>query len=294
DYLVYVAFTGLRPARRRVQRQGTERELVANFVLAVDVTLLATQRVTADRPVRASNSVNPTQPETGASEKFSDGVNGQLSPTIAGDLSAIAGTLPNVTMTPSGISILGSDPSSTLTTLNGMNFPGVSVPRAARTETRVTGSTYDATRGGFTGANVDVRLGPGSRNYQRQNGFVTFDPRTLQYTDPTTRSLGTTSGGARTSFGADGELIRRALTYNVAIDLARSLADPATLLDADAQSLLRAGASPDSVARIIALSSPMGLPLSGRGVPSNRLHDGVTWLGRLDDTRDTLAGRTLT
>jgi hypothetical protein len=294
DYLVYIAFTGLRPARRRVQRQGTERELVANFVLAVDVTLLATQRVTADRPVRASNQINPTQPETGASEKFSDGVNGALSPTIAGDLNAIAGTLPNVTLTPSGISILGSDPSSTLTTLNGMNFPGVSVPRAARTETRVTGSTYDATRGGFTGANVDVRLGPGSRNYQRQNGFVTFDPRTLQYTDPTTRSLGTTSGGARTSFGADGELIRRALTYNVAIDLARSVADPATLLDADAQSLLRAGASPDSVARIIALSSPMGLPLSGRGVPSNRMHDGITWLGRLDDTRDTLTARTLT
>src|SRR6185295_6987899 len=174
------------------------------------------------------------------------------------------------------------------------NLRATSIPRAARTETRVTGTTYDATRGGFTGANVDVRLGPGSRNYQRQNGFVTFDPRTLQYTDPTTRSLGTTSGGARTSFGADGELIRRALTYNVAIDLARSVADPATLLDADAQSLLRAGASPDSVARIIALSSPMGLPLSGRGVPSNRLHDGITWLGRLDDTRDTLTARTLT
>jgi hypothetical protein len=294
DYLVYVAFTGLRPARRRVQRQANEHELVANFVLAVDVTLLAAQRVTADRPVRASNQVSPTQPETGASEKYSDGVNGALSPTIAGDLSAIAGTLPNVTMTPSGISILGSDPSSTLTTLNGMNFAGVSVPRAARTETRVTGSTYDATRGGFTGANVDVRLGPGSRNYQRQNGFVTFDPRALQYTDATTRSLGTTSGGARTSFGADGELIRRALTYNVAIDLARSIADPATLLDADAQSLLSAGASPDSVARIIALSTPRGGPLSGPGVPSNRRHDGITWLGRLDDTRDTLTPRTLT
>ncbi len=294
DYLVYVAFTGLRSARRRVQRQGSERELVANFVLAVDVTLLTAQKVTADRPVRATNPIGPMQPETGSSEKYSDGVNGALSPTIAGDLGAIAGTMPNVTVTPSGISILGSDPSSTLTTLNGMSFPGVSVPRAARTETRVTGSTYDATRGGFTGANVDVRLGPGSRNYQRQNGFVTFDPRALQYTDPTTRSLGTTSGGARASFGADGELIRRALTYNVAIDLARSIADPATLLDADAQSLLRAGASPDSVARIIALSSPMGLSLSGRGVPSNRQHDGITWLGRLDDTRDTLSPRTLT
>ena len=293
DYLVYVAFTGLKSARRRVQRQGSERELVANFVLAVDVALLAAQKVTADRPVRANNSISPGQPETGSSEKYSDGVNGAISPTIAGDLNAIAGTLPNVTLTPGGISILGSDPASTLTTLNGMNLPGGSIPRAARTETRVTGTTYDATRGGFTGANVDVRLGPGNRSYQRQNGFVTFDPRSLQYTDPTTRSLGSTSGGVRASFGADGELIRRALTYNVAIDLARSTADAATLLDADAEALLRAGASPDSVARILALSTPLGL-VSGPSIPNNRQHTGVTWLGRLDDTRDTLNARTLT
>ena len=39
DYLVTVASPGLRTARRRVQRQGTERELVANFVLAVDLTV---------------------------------------------------------------------------------------------------------------------------------------------------------------------------------------------------------------------------------------------------------------
>src|SRR5689334_11221729 len=94
DYLVNVSSVGLRSARRRVQRQGTERELVANFVLAVDLTLLAATKVTAERPVRATNNISPFQPETGASEKWSDGVNGQISPTIAGDLNAIAGTMP--------------------------------------------------------------------------------------------------------------------------------------------------------------------------------------------------------
>src|SRR5687768_4843315 len=63
DYLVYVAFTGLRPARRRIQRQGTETELVANFTLAVDVAALAAVRVTAQRPERASSAVRPTDPE---------------------------------------------------------------------------------------------------------------------------------------------------------------------------------------------------------------------------------------
>src|SRR5687768_15237839 len=36
DYLVNVAFVGYRTARRRVQRLGSERELVADFTLAKD------------------------------------------------------------------------------------------------------------------------------------------------------------------------------------------------------------------------------------------------------------------
>src|SRR5205823_4853433 len=80
DYLVHVASAGLKAARRRVQRAGAEHELVANFVLAVDIELLAATRVTADRPVRATNPVGPTIPEPGSSERWSDGVNGQLPP----------------------------------------------------------------------------------------------------------------------------------------------------------------------------------------------------------------------
>ncbi|MEP6495892.1 MAG: carboxypeptidase-like regulatory domain-containing protein [bacterium] len=294
DYLVYVSATGFKSARRRVQRQGNERELVADFALARDLTLLAASKSVADRPVRASNNITPFQPETGASERWSDGVNGQISPTIAGDLNAIAGTIPGVTLTPGGPSILGSAATSNLTTLNGMGLSAGAIPRAARTETRVTGATFDATRGGFSGTNIDVRLGPGSRSYQRRNAFITFDPPALQYSDAATRALGNTTGGVRGSFGADGEIIRSALTYNVAIDLARSASDPATLIDAQSDALIRAGASPDSVARLIAVAAPLGLPLSGSGVPADRLHQGITWLGRLDDTRDTLSTRALT
>ena len=67
---------------------------------------------------------------------------------------------------------------------------GGSIPRAARTETRVTGATFDPTRGGFAGANIDVRLGPGDRNYQRRNAILTLDPQRFQFTDATSRSLG--------------------------------------------------------------------------------------------------------
>jgi hypothetical protein len=295
DYLVYVSAPGFSTARRRVQRVTDERELVANFILprAVVATLDAV-KITGQKPERASNPIQPTAPETGSSEKWRDGVNGQIPPTIAGDLNAIAGTMSNVTMTGAGPAILGSGSESNLNTLNGMGLSAGAIPRAARTETRVTGATYDATRGGFSGANVDVRLGPGDRNYQRRNAFLTFDPRFLQFTDATGRSLGATSGGARGSVGADGEVIRSAMTYNVSLDVGRSLSEPSTLLDADANALLNAGVAPDSVARLIALATPLGVPLLAPGVPTNRTHNTVTWLGRLDDTRDTLSTRALT
>jgi hypothetical protein len=294
DYLVYVAFTGLKAARRRIQSENGERDLTANFTLSVDVALLAAMKTTAVRPVRASNNISPTAADPGASEKWSDGVSGQLPPTIAGDLTALASTMSGVTMTGAGASILGSGATSNLTTLNGMGMATGTIPRAARTETRVTGATFDATRGGFAGSNIDVRLGPGSRNYQRRNAFMTFDPPQLQFADPTARQLGATSGGFRGSFGADGELIRRALTYNVAVDVTRSTSDPVTLVNAEADALIRAGASPDSVARLLAFAIPtVGLPLTGPGIPNNRLRQEVAWLGRFDDTRDTLQTRAL-
>jgi hypothetical protein len=294
DYLVYVTAAGFKSARRRVQRQANETELVANFSLAPDVAELEAVRVSATRPVRATNSITPTQLEPGSSEKWNDGVSGAVPPTVQGDLNAVAGTMSNVTLTPGGASILGSGSESSLNTLNGMGLPASAIPRAARTETRVTGATFDPTRGGFAGANVDVRLGPGSRSYQRRNGFVTLDPQRFQFSDAIGRALGAPSGGVRASFGADGELIRRALTYNVALDLARSSSDPSTLLSANPDALRIAGVSPDSVARIIAISAPLGLPVAAAGVPGAREHTGVTWLGRLDDTRDTMKTRALT
>ena len=193
---MYVSAPGYKAARRRVQREGNETVLVANFQLAREVTTLDAVRVSANRPVRASNNITPTQQnEPGSSEKWNDGVSGAVAPTIAGDLNALAGTMSNVTMGPGGASILGSGSESNLNTLNGMGMSASAIPRAARTETRVTGATFDPTRGGFAGANVDVRLGPGSRNFQRRNAFVTLDPQAWQFSDAIGRALGAPSGG---------------------------------------------------------------------------------------------------
>ena len=294
DYLVTVTAPGLKSARRRVQRVRDERELVADFILSRDLATLATVKVTAAKPVRANVGVGPTQPSPGASEGWASGVAGQVSPTSAGDINAIAGTMPGITITGTGPSMLGSPSSSNLTTLNGMAMGGGSLPRAARTDVRVTGATFDPTRGGFAGANIDVRLAAGSRDYQQRNAYFTLDAPQLQATDAVGRSLGLVNRSFRGSVGADGELIRRTLTYNVAIDVSRSASDPATLLGGDVGAWRRAGVAPDSVTRLLQLASAAHLPIGGNGVPLVRQRDGLTWLGRLDYVRDTLRTLTLT
>jgi len=294
DYLVAVTAPGFKTARRRVQRQGNEGELVADFVLGRDAALLAAVKVTASKPERATNRISPYNAETGASEKWSDGVEGQLPPTTVGNVSAIAGTMPGVTLGPNGPSILGAGSESNLTTLNGLALGGGSLPRAARTETRVTGASFDPTRGGFSGANIDVRLGAGDRMFQQRNAYFTLDARGLQPTDAIGRATGAQVGSFRGSAGADGELIRQALTYNVAIDVTRTASDPATLLDANARTLALAGVSTDSVARLTSAAAALGIPLASRGVPTSRESSALTWLGRLDDIRDSLRTRTLT
>jgi hypothetical protein len=84
DYLVTVSAPGFRTARGRVQRQGSEQVLAADFTLSRDVATLAGVNVRGERPARASNRVAPTTLETGASERWRDGVGGQLPPTSAG------------------------------------------------------------------------------------------------------------------------------------------------------------------------------------------------------------------
>lgn len=294
DYLVAVSSVGLKSARRRVQRQNSEKELVADFVLAHDASTLAAVKVTADKPERANTQVDPTTLEAGASERWLDGVNGQVAPSLAGNLSAIAGNTPGVTQGVNGPSILGSGAESNLTTLNGMALPGGSLPRAARVDTRVTGATFDVVRGGFSGANTDVQLGAGSRNYQDRNAYLTFDAPSLQFTDAVGQSLGARYGSYRGSVGANGYLVPHVATYNVAVELSRSTSDPATLFSGDARALQSAGVSRDSVARLQTAALGVGLPTAGNGIPLSRERSGITWLGRIDDIRDSLNSRQIT
>lgn len=281
DYLLHVSAIGFDATRRRVTRQGNDTLFVVDVTLAptVRAQVLAPVVATARRPRPDRNPAFGA--DVGASEQLTGGLIGKLPPDLAGDLAALAATLPGVTPTAGGISVLGLPPDQNNTTLNGMAFASSDVPRDANTRVRVSASAYDPSRGWFSGANTNVELAPGQLFGSRRS-HITLDAPVLQYTDPVSARLGQRFTSGQLSYGADGELFENAWYYNTGIQGGRRSA-PITSLQSAAGNVLRpAGVASDSVARLLSLLRSAGVPVSAAHVPAAAVTDNVSFIGRFD------------
>lgn len=297
DYLVSVTAIGRAPVRKRVTRGAPGYPAAgpagaSDSVYTVDARLapvaanqLATVHVEAKRPKPERRDRSPFGERTpGAADQDVSGFNGAVAPDQAGDLGALAATTPGVTLTPGGASVLGLGAGQTNVTLGGLGFAGGSLPRDARTTTRVTTSTYDPALGWFSGARVAVELAPGF-SFSSRRAHVTADAPFLQRTDATGAALGQRVGALQVSAGGEGALADDRWTYNVSGQLSRRAQDAPALLGADPGALLAAGVAPDSAARLAALARAAGIPLgtaSGAWNPTTRLSDEAVFLARVD------------
>jgi hypothetical protein len=202
----------------------------------------------------------------------------------------MAATIPGVTPVtgadgdPAGFSVLGLGADQNSTTLNGSPFSGSSVPRDANISTTVTTTPYDVSRGGFSGAQLNIRPGPGS-NFIRRNNSLNLDAPSLQWTDPAARSLGQRYANVSLGGAVSGPLVFDKAFYNVAYQLGRRSSDLHSLLNTDATGLQASGVSADSAARLVVLLAQAGVPMLVDGrVPANRLSDNGSVFGSLDFT----------
>ncbi|HET7372340.1 MAG TPA: carboxypeptidase-like regulatory domain-containing protein, partial [Gemmatimonadaceae bacterium] len=282
DYLVHVAAPTKQAFRKRVVRAGSDSVFTVDAVLKPLVQQLAAVQVQArrQRPTRDAGSMGLSS--VGAAEQVSNGVNGRIAPDQAGNLDAIAASMPGVAAAPGGgISVLGLPPSQNSTMLNGLAFGGGSVPRGASTVTRVSTSTYDPARGGFSGALTQVTLSPGNQFTQRR-AFLTLDAPQLQSADVVARRSGATYGAIDLNVGTQGSTNFDRWVYNGGLEYKRQTSDAVSLTDADVDVLEHAGVARDSVARLFAELNALGIPAGGAGIPSSRVMDHVAFLGRLD------------
>lgn len=281
DYLVHVDLMGWQSWRKRVTRTGADTVLAVDVRLAAKAIALAPITAQAERP-------RPTRtpgimPGTGAKEEVVAGVSAAVGPEQAGDLAAMASTIPGVNAVPGGVSVLGLPPSANNATLNGMSFGSGDVPREARTWTRVSTSSFDPARGGFSGAQVSVDLLPGN-TFASRRSHLTLDAPQLQYTDPVAARLGQRFTSFQGSLGGDGELVRDKYNYNVALQGSRRTEDATSLLNAPADVLGPAGVAMDSAARFLQILSAQGVPTAAGALPGSRLTSTGSLIARLDHT----------
>lgn len=249
DYLVHIAAVGHVAFRKRVQRAGPgDTVFVVDAILKPQVQELAAVRVRIARQ-KPAREVDPMNAPVGGGQQPAEGLTGALPPELAGDIAALASTTPGIVSLPAGgFSALGLPAGQSTVTLDGMGFNGASLPGEARPMVTVATSPYDVSRGGFSGAEVSLRLAsPGL--YSRRTGSLAVDAPFLQATDWLGRQLGVPYTQFQGGIGAAGPLGRDdRYDYNVALQVNHRVSDAVSLLDAPGEVLQRSGITADTLA----------------------------------------------
>jgi hypothetical protein len=282
DYMMAYTGIGFQPLRFEVKREVDEDVLIADATLQRTAVTLDAVRVTAgrERPGRNDNGQ-----DVGGREQTLNNNNVPLD--RLGDLAAMAATMPGVTMIPgadglsSGFSVLGLGAEQNNITLNGLNFGGTDLPRDATTQTRVSTSSFDPSRGGFSGGQITLRTQSGS-NYVQRSLRTTVDAPSLQYTDAVGRQLGQQFTNLQVSGTLSGPIVFDKAFYMFSYQLGRRSSDLQTLLNTDPIALERVGVSQDSVFRLLNILNTAGIPLSSPAIPNSRLTQNGSFLTGFD------------
>jgi hypothetical protein len=282
DYLVNVIALGYAPRRYEIKRVADEDILVADAKLSRAASQLDAVRIIASRDKPNRNDANSDISGTERAVNPST-----LAANQAGDLAAMAASLPGVLLVPgadgdpSGFSVLGLGSDQNSTTLNGQNFGGSDVPRDAAISTSLSTSPYDVARGGFSGGNFNIRTRSGT-NFLVRTSSLNLDAPPLQWTDAAARALGQEYTNASLGGLASGPLKYNHSFYSGSYQLGRRSSNLQSLLNTNPIGLQTAGVAADSVSRLVSLMQEFQIPVSSGGIPSDRLTDQGSLIGAVD------------
>ncbi|HET9425196.1 MAG TPA: TonB-dependent receptor, partial [Gemmatimonadaceae bacterium] len=286
DYWVAVQAIGFAQRRFEVKRMADEDVLVADVRMSRQVTQLQAMRVQGNRPTASRNEAGDI---TGMDRSISGNA---LDIGSMGDLAALAASLPGVTYIPSasggpgGFSIFGLDPGQNSFTLNGMSIGDGSLPRDAGISASFSSSPYDASRGGFSGGQVNARLSSGSNFIVRTMSGTAITPQ-MQWSDRTAQSLSLAETRGSVGGRFSGPIRMNRAFYNVSYQLDHTQRDLRTLLGIDEDGLRAIGIAGDSVARLLEALSTVRLPYSIAAFPSQNLGQSGSVAGVLDYSPQT-------
>jgi hypothetical protein len=279
-YLVVARAPGFQPGRRTVVREGAATSVSGDLALARTAVTLNTVRVQEVRRPTIGEGI-PSEVGSAAS-----GASMPITPGDAGNLAAMAATIPGVTLTPGadggppGFSVLGLGPTQNAVALNGLSFGGAQVPAAGFTMTRLQTASADPSVGGFSGGLLSLTLFRGSNFRGGQAVAIVEDPA-LQWTDAAGARLGQQYRNLQVSASRTGPVVRDKLFYNVSAQVGRRASDLAILGAADPAALAAVGVSPASEQQLYTALGVIGAPAPRGGVDQTSTTGGSV-LARID------------
>jgi hypothetical protein len=284
DYIMGFALVGYGFRQFEIKRVADEAILVADARLA-PIMLDTVAIVAAAAPQRVARGI----PGLGNDAMGTDQaiIPGALPPELMGNLAAMAASLPGVLLLPGidggpdGFSVYGLGADQNSMTLNGMDNGASNLPRDASISTSLSTSSYDVSRGGFSGGNLNVTALGGGNQKVRGMSLASTAPQ-MQWTDRAARSLGNELLRNSLSGKASGPIVLNKSFYNVSFELGRESRNNQSLLSTDALGLRSSGVAFDSVGRMMTLLDGRGIPRFAGPTLENRLADNGSLLGTFD------------
>jgi len=283
QYQMTARYLGRQPQQTALQRYADEDRFTWNPQLAPLAITLAP--VTVHPPPRAVRA--PDVPTPGSTERA-------LTPELVGrlplednDLNLLATLVPGVVglaatdSTAAAFSVAGLRSDANAVTLDGLSIGTSSLPQEGLRATRIVTSTYDASRGAFSGGLVAATTRGGANIVQGSSSYALRD-QSLAVADDESSPFTRDYTQNQLSGGIGGPLARDRLFIYASGQV--RLRDDAqmSLLDATPSDLERLGVRPDSVMRFLGALQTIGLSPTSVQPTETRTTDNLTSLLRLD------------
>jgi hypothetical protein len=260
QFRMLARLVGFAPQAMVLQRHADEDRLVWDVQLQEAALLLDPITVTGEvmRAVRAPDLTTP-----GSTQRtFTPDLLATL-PLDASDMALLAALVPGALVidatdsTDAAYSVAGQRPDANQLTVDGMSFGSGQLPQEGMRNTRVVTSTYDVSRGRFSGGLMASTSRSGSNAVQGSLNYSLRDHNLAVEGDSATPF---TSGFTQHAIGGGvgGPLIHNRLFSYFSGQL-RLRSDPQpSLTSATPADLLRLGVSPDSVTRFLTIVDSLG------------------------------------
>ena len=274
DYWITIAKLGFAEKRFEVKKVGEEEVIVANAKLASTIATLDAVNV-VDQKTRALPNRNATNDVSGGDRPLT---NGLLPPDQAGNLAAMAATIPGIQLipgldgAPDMFSILGLSGDQNNVTFNGLGSSVNILPPDALIHTSISPYSFDPSVGGFSGAGINISTIPGSNFSRRAMSNADITPPG-EWGDPTADAQGQKYTSLRLGGNAAGPLSMDRAFYNASYNFSRRFADMQSLINTNPLGLAAAGVAADSVNRLLTILGNQHVPTLTPNVPSTQLQD---------------------